>query len=117
MIGILTPVLIVTSPLNMGQMIQDMRNWKSQQDRTPIEESINNSLQELEWDYGSDDTPKQEELLQLPSNRDSESIRRGYDRCSHRPWLRFIQERTGKDCWSRHPREEDKRPGGKSPWD
>ena len=105
MIGILTPLLIATNP--PGQWIQDMRTWKSEQNRTPIEESINNSLQELEWDYGSDETPKQEELLQFPSNRDSESIRRGYDRCSHRPWLRFIQERTGKDCWSGHPREEN----------
>ena len=108
MIGILTPLLIATSP---NQMIQDLRNWEAEQTRTPAEESINRSLQELEWEEdGSNDTPKQEELLQLPSNRDSESIRRGYDRCSHRPWLRFIQERTGKNCWSGYPREEDKRP-------
>jgi len=110
MIGILTPVLLVTSPLNVGQMIQEVRNWEAERNRTPIEESINNSLEQLEWDYGSDETPKQEELLQFPSDRDSESIRRGYDRCSHRPWLRFIQERTGKNCWSGYPREEDKRP-------
>ena len=108
MIGILTPLLIATSP---NQMIQDRRNWEAEQTRTPAEESINRSLQELEWEEdGSNDTPKQKELLQLPSNRDSESIRRGYDRCSHRPWLRFIQERTGKNCWSGYPREEDKRP-------
>ena len=108
MIGILTPLLIATTP---GQWIQDLRTWEAEQNRTPIEESINSSLQELEWEEdGSNETPKQEELLQLPSDRDSESIRRGYDRCSHRPWLRFIQERTGKNCWSGHPREEDKRP-------
>ena len=50
-------------------MIQEMRNWKSEQERTPIEEMLNNSLEQMEWgDYGSDDTPKSEELLQLPSD-------------------------------------------------
>ena len=94
--------------MNVGQMIQEMRNWESERTRTPVDEMLNNSLQEMEWgDYGSDDTTIEEELLQFPSNGDSEGIRRGYDRCSDRPWLRFIQERTGKNCWSGHPREED----------
>ena len=70
MIGILTPLLIATSP---NQMIQDLRNWEAEQTRTPAEESINRSLQELEWEEdGSNDTPKQEELLQLPSYKDSQ---------------------------------------------
>jgi hypothetical protein len=52
--GILT-TLLVMSPLNVGQMIQDVRNWESERNRTPVEEMLNNSLQELEWgDYGSD---------------------------------------------------------------
>ncbi len=105
MIGILTPLLIASTP---GQWIQEMRDWEAEQNRTPIEESINSSLQELEWEEdGSNETPKQEELLQLPSDRDSQSIGRGYDRCSHRPWLRFIQERTGKNCWSGYSREKN----------
>ena len=105
MINILTPLLITMSP---NQMIQDLRNWEAEQNRTPAEESINRSLQEMEWEEdGSDDTPKQEVLLQLPSDKDSESIRRGYDRCSDRSWIRFIQERTGKNCGCRHSREED----------
>ena len=92
-------MFIVTSPLNVGQMIQDMRNWESERNRTPVEEMLNNSLQELEWEEdGSNDTPKSEELLQLPSDKDSKSIGRGYDRCSDRSWIRFIQERTGKNC-------------------
>ena len=74
MIGILTPLLISTTP---NQMIQDLRNWEAEQNRTPAEESINNSLQELEWEKdGSNDTPKSEELLQLPSDKDSESTGR-----------------------------------------
>ena len=41
-------------------MIQEMRNWKSEQERTPIEEMLNNSLEQMEWgDCGSDDTPKE----------------------------------------------------------
>ena len=93
-----------------GEWIQKLRDHEAEQTRTPAEESINRSLQELEWEEdGSNDTPKQEELLQLPSDRDSESIRRGYDRCSHRPWLRFIQERTGKNCGCGHTREENER--------
>ena len=105
MINILTPLLITMSP---NQMIQDLRNWEAEQNRTPAEESINRSLQEMEWEEdGSDDTPKQEVLLQLPSDKDSESTGRRYDRCSDRSWIRFIQERTGKNCRSRHSREED----------
>ena len=71
MIGILTPLYIVTSPLNMGQMIQEVRNWKSEQERTPVDEMLNNSLQELEWgDYGSNGSTESKELLQLPSDGD-----------------------------------------------
>ena len=46
MSGILTTIFIVTSPLNMGQMIQDMRNWESERTRTPIEEMLNDALME-----------------------------------------------------------------------
>ena len=98
MIGILTPLLISTTP---GQWIQDLITWEAEQNRSTVEESINSSLQELELEEdGSNETPKQEELLQLQSDKDSESIRRRYDRCSDRSWIRFIQERTGKNCGS-----------------
>ena len=53
---------------NSGSVIQRMRDWKSEQERTPVEDSINNALANLEWNYGSDDTAEQEELLQLPSD-------------------------------------------------
>ena len=77
-------MFIVTSPLNPNGWIQEMRNWEAEQTRTPAEESINRSLQELEWEEdGSNGSTESEELLQFPSDKDSESIRRGYDRCSH----------------------------------
>ena len=48
-----------------GSVIQRMREWKSEQTRTPVEDSINNALANLEIDYGSDDPAEQEELLQF----------------------------------------------------
>ena len=54
-----------------GEWIQDMREWKSEQTRTPVEESINTSLLEYEdMEHGCDETTKQEELLQLSSDGD-----------------------------------------------
>ena len=82
-------------------MIQEVRNWESEKTRTPVNEMLNNSLEQLEWgDYGSDGSTESEELLQLPSDENSKSIGRGYDRCSDRSWIRLIQERTGKNCGS-----------------
>ena len=52
----------------MGQMIQEIRQWKSEQERTSIEEMLNNTL--AEYENGSDDTTESEELLQLSSDRD-----------------------------------------------
>ena len=102
MINILTPLFIVTSPLNVGQMIQDVRNWEAEQNRTPVEESINSAIDDLweDTEDGSNDPTVTEELLQLQSDKDSESIGRRYDRCSDRSWIRFIQKRTGKNCGS-----------------
>jgi len=51
-------------------MINAMRDWKSEQERTPVEDSINNALAEMEWNYGSDDPTESKELLQLPSDGD-----------------------------------------------
>ena len=57
--------------LTAGEAIQRMREWKSEQDRTPVEDSINTSLLELEMEeHGCDDSTEQEELLQLSSDGD-----------------------------------------------
>ena len=53
-----------------NHMVDKLRNWKVEQERTPVEDSINNALAELEWNYGSDDPTEQEELLQLSSGVD-----------------------------------------------
>ena len=99
MIGILTPILISMSP---NQMIQDIRNWEAEQSREGIDIVIDDSLILLnntlmEQEDGSNGSTVEEELLQLSSDGDQPSIGRGYDRCHHRSWIRFIQERTGKN--------------------
>ena len=99
-----------------GEAIQRMREWEAEKTRTDPEDSINNALAEMEIDNGSDDTPKQEELLQLPSDQDRQGTRWRHDRCHHRSWIRFIQKRTGKNCGSRHPRETHERPRREGPW-
>ena len=83
-----------------GEMIQKVRDHEARKTRTPAEESINRSLDLWEEEDGSNGSTVKEELLQLPSDENSESTRRRYDRCSDRSWIRFIQERTGKNCRS-----------------
>ena len=55
-----------------GEWIQKVREHESSIKRTPVEDMLNNALGDfyLEDPYGSNDPTKQEELLQLQSNRD-----------------------------------------------
>ena len=85
-----------------GEWIERLRDYEAEKTRTDPEDSINRSLDLWEEEDGSNDPTEQEELLQLPSDKDSESTGWRYDRCSDRSWIRFIQERTGKNCRSRH---------------
>ena len=55
-----------------GEWIQKLRDHEVQKTRTPAEDSINRSLDLWEEEDGSDDTPKSEELLQLPSDGDKQ---------------------------------------------
>ena len=53
-----------------GEWIQKMRDHESRIKRTPVDEMLNSALEDMEFDYGSDDPTKQEVLLQLPSDGD-----------------------------------------------
>ena len=65
------------SPLNMGQMIQDIRNWKSEQDRTPIEQMLDDSLMDVWGDVETDiDSTDTDTLLMLDSNESTDSLLR-----------------------------------------
>ena len=82
-----------------GEWIQRMRDWKSEQERTPVDDSINNALENLweETEDGRYDPTESEELLQFPSDQDRQSFGWGYDRCDYRSWFRALQEGEGKD--------------------
>ena len=51
-----------------GEWIEKIRDHESRIKRTPIEDMLNNTL--TEYENGSNDPTKQEELLQLPSSED-----------------------------------------------
>ena len=41
-----------------GTLIQKLRDWESEKNRTPVEDSINNALADMESLYGSDGSTK-----------------------------------------------------------
>ncbi len=53
-----------------NEWIQKMRDWESRQNRTSVDDMLNNALADMEEENGSDGSTKQEELLQLPSSED-----------------------------------------------
>ena len=99
----------------MGQMIQELRDWKSQQNRQPIEEMLNNVL--MDYTDGSNDTTKQKKLLQLPSGQDKQSSGWRHDRRDPGPWVQSDEEGESENCRCGHPREKDEEPRGERTWD
>ena len=97
-----------------GEWIQRIREHEAQQDRAPIEDVINSSLED--FNDGCNGSTEQKELLQLPCYEDQEGLRRRYDRCNNRPRVRPSEDGEGEDCWSRHTREEDTGLGGEGTW-
>ena len=71
------PGMLPDSAANANVWIQKMKNWEAEQRRTDPEFDINNAL--AEFFNGSDDPTEQEELLQLQSNGDKQSIGWRYD--------------------------------------
>ena len=53
-----------------GEMIQAIREDEAKKNRNSIDEMLNSALEDMEWNYGSNDPTKQEVLLQLPSDGD-----------------------------------------------
>ena len=49
-----------------GELIQKIREHDAEKTRTDPEDSINKALEDMEFDYGSNDPTEQEVLLQLP---------------------------------------------------
>ena len=61
-----------------NEIIQKFRDWDSEQKRTDPEFDINNALAEY-FNNGGNDTTEQEELLQLQSSDNRQSIGWRYD--------------------------------------
>ena len=76
MIGILIPLLFITTPVKAhmghsfptGEWIQKIREYESKQNRLSIDEMLNNALADMEYENGSDGSTESEELLQLSSD-------------------------------------------------
>ena len=78
MIGILIPLLFITTPVKAhmghsfptGEWIQKIREYESKQNRLSIDEMLNNALADMEYENGSNGSTESEELLQLSSGQD-----------------------------------------------
>ncbi len=64
-----------------SEWVDHIREWERKKNATPVGDVLNSAIADLDVNYGSDDTPKQKELLQLSCDRDRESLRRRYYRC------------------------------------
>ncbi len=94
-----------------GEWIQDMRNWKSEQERVPIDQTLNSALIMHEQEsYGCNKTTESEELLQFPSDEDKPSSGWRYDRRDTGPGVQSDEEGKSQNCRCGHSREENQRP-------
>ena len=67
------PGMLPDTAASAHEMIQRFRNWEAEQKRTDPEFDINSALAEY-FTNGGTDTTEQEELLQLQSDQDRQSI-------------------------------------------
>ena len=72
------PGSLPDSASSAQQLINKFRDWEREQKRTDPEFDINNALAEY-FNNGGTDTTEQEELLQLQSDQDRQSIGWRYD--------------------------------------
>ena len=89
----------------MGQMIQDIRNWESEKDRTPIEQMLDDSLLDLEldlWDEKETDIDSTDtNTLMLDSTESTDSLLRevvGDDKNDKKRQVVITED----DEWLRH---------------
>ena len=92
---------MVTSPLNVGHMIQEIRNWESEKDRTPIEQMLDESLMDV-WDEEETDIDSTDtNTLMLDSNESTDSLLRevvGDDKNDKKRQVVITED----DEWLRH---------------
>ena len=101
---------VTDKSFNAGQWVQDVRDWESEKNRTPIDETLNSALiMHEEKNYGCDDTTESEELLQFPSGQGEQSDRWRHDRRDTGPRVQPDKERESENCRCGHPREENEK--------
>ena len=101
-----------------GEWIQKIRDYESEKNRTPIDETLNSALiMHEEESYGCDDTTESEELLQLPSDQDQQGDRRRHDRRDPGPWVQSDEEGESENCRCGYPREENEESRREGAWD
>ncbi len=109
---------VTDTSFSASRWIQEMRDWKSRQTRTPIDETLNSALiMHEEETYGCDDPTEQEELLQFPSGEDKQGSGWRYDRRDPGPGIQSDEEGESQNCRCGHSREEDEEQGREGPWD
>ena len=109
---------VTDKSFSAGQWIQNVRDWESEKNRTPIDETLNSALiMHEEEKYGCDDTTEQEELLQFPSDQDQPSERWRHDRRDTGPRVQPDEEGERPNCWCGHPREKDEELRREGAWD
>ena len=102
---------VTDKSFSAGQWIQDVRDWESEKNRTPIDETLNSALiMHEEKNYGCDDTTESEELLQFPSGQGEPSDRWRHDRRDTGPGIQSDEEGESQNCRCGHSREEDEEP-------
>ena len=99
---------VTDKSFDAGQWVQDIRDWESEKNRIPIDETLNSALiMHEEEKYGCDDTTESEELLQLPSGQDKPSGGWRHDRRDTGPWVQPDEEGESPNCRCGHSREKD----------
>ena len=99
---------VTDKSFSASHWIQDIRDWESEKNRTPIDETLNSALiMHEEKNYGCNETTESEELLQFPSGEDQPSGGWRHDRRDPGPWVQPDEERESPNCRCGHPREED----------
>ena len=99
---------VTDTSFNAGQWIQDVRDWESEKNRTPIDETLNSALiMHEEKNYGCNEPTESEELLQFPSDQDQPSGGWRHDRRDTGPRVQPDEEGESPNCRCGHPREKD----------
>ena len=109
---------VTDKSFSAGQWIQDVRDWESEKNRTPIDQTLNSALiMHEEETYGCNEPTESEELLQFPSGQDHPSGGWRHDRRDIGPRVQPDEEGESLNCRCGHPREKDEEPRREGAWD